>query len=555
MKIGIILLTLIISGSVLSAQTAPDTYWVQFTDKNLSPYTIYHPEAFLSQRALERRERFGIEIDKLDIPVNAFYVDSLKSLGLQILAKSKWFNAVTIYTTDTLLVDTLEYISFVRQVKALRKKIPIKQANDKFNRESFKTSTHQTQTDTTLLDYGQATWQVGMVNGQVLHNQGYQGQGMVIAVLDGGFYNANQNPAFDSLWAHNQILDTWDFVNRGPVTFDQHRHGAQVLSIMGANLPGRLIGTAPKASYILLVSENTNSEYLVEEDYWTAAAEFADSAGADLINSSLGYSIFLDTLTNHTYADMDGNTTRITRAADIAASKGILVVSSAANEGMTSWHYITAPADADSILTVGAVDSMGVYAPFSSTGPTYDGRIKPNITAQGMWTALSATNGSIIRGNGTSFSSPLICGMTACLWQTNKSVNPADLIHLIEQSASQYEHPDSLLGYGIPDYGKALFLVQGLNPVRLDQEHLIRLFPNPFTGSLVVNFYTPQHQEITIELMQLDGRICYRRTLQVGSTSLNQISLKDLESLPAGVLLLRILTQKGAYHQRIIHTR
>jgi serine protease AprX len=350
----------------------------------------------------------------------------------------------------------------------------------------------------------------------------------------------------------SRILGNWDFVNNGPVTFDGNPHGAQVLSILAGNLPARMVGSAPEASYYLLVTEDVSSEYLVEEDNWVAGAEFADSVGADLINSSLGYSLFTDPSMNHTYADMDGNTTRITIAADIACSKGMLVVSSAANEGNTDWHYITAPADADSILTVGAVDSLGNYAYFSSTGPTSDGRIKPNVSGQGYETALVGTNGSVIRGNGTSFSSPLLCGFTACLWQANRDRSPMEIIRAIESSASQANKPDSLLGYGIPDFGKALFLVQGIDPVRLDQESLFRVYPNPFVNELAVDFYSPDRQIITVDLLGADGQLLYSKQSEVGYTSINRIETGDYQNLPAGVYFLRIRTQTGQHSQRIL---
>ncbi len=548
------LLMLMISLS-LASQTAPNTWWVQFTDKTDSPYSILRPEEFLSQRSVERRNRFGIQVTEQDLPVNTEYIDSLKSAGLQILAKSKWFNAVTVFSTDTLLIQSLSTWTFIRQVKSGGKKVTGKSGNDKFAMEESSLQTEQKLTDTTLLRYGEATRQIGMLNGHILHNQGYMGQGMLIAVLDAGFWNANQNPAFDSLWQGGQIVSSWSFVNRGPVTSTGHRHGSQVLSVMGSNMPGQLVGSAPKASYILLHTEDVASEYLVEEDYWVAGAEYADSAGADLINSSLGYSRFDDPAMNHTYADMDGNSTRITMAADIAASKGILVVTSAANEGQSDWHYITAPADADSVLTVGAVDSLGQYAAFSSTGPTYDGRIKPNVAGQGLMTAIASSDGSVVRGNGTSFSSPLVCGLVACLWQSNRSVHPADLIRLIEQSSSQSMNPDSLLGYGLPDFGKALFLIQGLDPVKLDGEHLIRTFPNPFSEGFVVDFYSPEHQDISVQILNLSGQVLWNRVYHVGLTSLNHLHINETDKLPEGMLLLRIISGKKSYSSRILHFR
>jgi hypothetical protein len=535
-----------------SPQTAPNKYWVQFTDKLHTPYSLTRPEDFLSQRAIERRVRYQIPLDEMDLPVDPAYLDSLGKIGVTVLNHSRWFNSATIFAADTFNLDRLRALGFVRALKTVKTIKVAASTSDKFGSEEITGSLEGAQTDTTLLGYGQATRQTGMINGHILHNQGFQGQGMVIAVLDAGFRNADINPAFDSLWIKNHILGSHDFVKNAALTYDGHRHGAQVLSIMAGNLPGKLVGSAPQASYYMLVTEDPGSENLVEEDNWVAGAEFADSAGADLINSSLGYSTFDNPAMSHSYADMDGKTTRVTLAADIACSKGILVVTSAANEGSTAWHYITAPADAENVLTVGAVDSLGNYAYFSSTGPTFDRRVKPNITAQGQYTALVSTDGNVVRGSGTSFSSPLMCGFTACLWQANRSRTPLEIIRAIEQSASQALAPDSLLGYGIPNFGKALFLVQGIDPVRLDQEAIFNAFPNPTRDRLMVDFYSHDRQNITIEVLNEAGQLLYAKKTEVGYTSLSHISIPEFASFQSGVYFLRIISEAGRHQQRIV---
>lgn len=550
-KIGMMAVLLLLAFQA-RPQTAPGKYWVQFTDKSTTPFTISQPHEFLSERALERRARYQIPVIEQDLPVDPAYPDYLRRIGATVLNRSKWFNAVTIQTTDTALINRIRKLSFVRQLKSVKTMKNAQVTHDKFA-SGFVSATHETsQTDTTVLQYGQASRQTGMLNGHILHNQGYQGQGMVIAVLDAGFRNVNINHAFDSLRMGNRVLGTWDFVHNGPLAFDGHSHGAQVLSIMGGNLPTQLVGSAPKASYYLLLTEDPASEFLVEEDNWVAGAEYADSAGADLINSSLGYSLFDDPLMNHAYADMNGNTARVTIAADIACSKGILVVSSAANEGNKPWHYITAPADADSILTVGAVDSLGQCAAFSSTGPTYDRRVKPNVTGQGLNTALVNTDGSVIRGSGTSFSSPLICGLTACLWQANRSLSPMQIIRAIQESASQANSPDSLLGYGLPDFGKALFLIQGIDPIKLDEESIFRIYPNPTPDHLLVDFYSHDRQDITVELISSTGELRYSKPVTVGYTSVNQIEIDEFRNFPNGVYFLRILTKTGHHVQKVV---
>jgi hypothetical protein len=553
MKRFILMILGVVSAMGLAGQTAPGKYWVQFTDKNNSPYSIDRPGEFLSARSIERRDRYSVALSLQDIPVNPAYIDSVRARGGIILNRSKWFNAVTVSATDTIILQNIRSLPFVRQIKSVGRFKGTGTVADKFASQITLAAETFKVTDTTVLRYGEATRQIGMLNGHILHNQGFQGQGMVIAILDGGFRNVNINPGFDTVRNNTRILGTWDFVRNQPVEYNGHAHGAQVMSIMAGNLPGRLVGSAPKASYYLLITEDPDTEFLIEEDNWISGAEYADSAGADLINSSLGYSVFDIPAMNHTYADMDGNSTRVTQAADIAASKGILVVCSAANEGNNPWHYITAPADADSILTVGSVDSTGIYSKFSSTGPTYDKRIKPNVTGQGTESAFIGTDGRIYRGSGTSFSSPLLCGLAACLWQTNRSVPPMKIIEAIQSSASRASQPDSLYGYGLPDFGKALFLVQGMNPISMDEESLFRLYPNPFGNKLHVDFYSPDRQEIRIELITLTGQILFSKKAEVGYTSVNSIAINEFNNLDDGMYIVRILTRTGKHEQRVMH--
>jgi hypothetical protein len=466
MKKTITLLLIILTTSVSFSQVAPDKYHVRFTDKNNSPYSINNPQAFLSQRAIDRRADQNIPIIENDLPVNPDYIDSIASTGVTILNVSKWMNSVTIYTTDQAALDAIDAFPFVQSVgKNSSSKSLSKNENSSkpfFENESYgefrglegQSSNKGIQG---VYDYGTALNQIQMLNGDSLHDMGYDGGGMIIAVLDAGFLNVNSLSVFDSLWTNGQILGTRDFVNpQSPNIYGSHYHGCMVLSTMGANLPGEMVGTAPKADYWLIRTEDAATEYLIEELNWVSGAELADSLGADVINSSLGYTTFDDPNHNHTYADMDGNTAPITIGADIAASKGILVTNSAGNSGNDSWHYIGAPADGDSVFSIGSVNGSGVYTYFSSTGPTYDGRIKPNVVAKGQGTTIvNPWNGSIYTGNGTSFSSPVTAGMVACLWQANPGKTNIEIMEAVQQSASQANNPDSLLGYGIPNYMQA----------------------------------------------------------------------------------------------------
>lgn len=446
---------LLIIISVLTFYTfntnAQDYYWVAFSDKKDSKFSLSKPEKFLSERAIQRRIRQNIAIDSLDLPVNSDYISEMVVLGAEFVHASKWLNGITVRVeTDSFIQRVLQF-PFVKEVQLTKPRVPSKSVVNKFR--EFGAESYYSPIDTSV--YGPSVYQTGILNGQYLHNQNYKGQGIQIAILDAGFLNADIYFAFDSLWENNQILGVKDFVEPNSQIFGQHYHGMSVLSCMGGNVPGSLTGTAPKADYWLIRSEDAGTEYLIEEDNWVVAAEFADSAGVDVINSSLGYYEFDDTQMNHTYADMNGNETRVTRGANIAATRGILVFASAGNEGNDSWKYIIAPSDGEKVIAVGAVNRDSIPAGFTSFGPAFGGEIKPNVSAIGWNTWLQRSDGSLGYLNGTSFSSPVMAGMAACLWQAFPYASAAEVKYALEWSAHLYENPDSLVGFGIPEYGKS----------------------------------------------------------------------------------------------------
>jgi len=522
----------------VNAQVAPNKYRIFLTDKNNNSYSISNPEQFLSEKAINRRINQNIELTENDLPVSDFYIDSLKSFGLTILNKSKWMNSVVVFSTDLELIDTLDNIGFIKSVQKVNLKatseISLVNKIKSFNSEN-------------VLNYGESGAQISMLNGHVLHQHNFLGQGMTIAVIDAGFYNVDILPAFDSLFYNNQIVETYDFVNRNTEIYSDHSHGMKVLSIIGGNLPGKLIGTAPKANFLLLRSEDANSEYPIEEDNWASAAEFADSAGADIINTSLGYTEFDDPAQNYTYINMDGNTAFISRAADIAASKGILVVVSAGNSGADEWKYISAPADADSVLTVGAVDAYAGYVSFSSQGPTYDGRIKPNIAAMGYQTIFQDISGEIARGNGTSFSAPIISGLAACLWQALPNLTNMEIIALIEQSAHQYSTPDNELGYGIPDFAKAA----NITSVPLIDQPIfnVNIYPNPFNSEL--NIFVPnKNEKISIKIYNVLQQLVYvSESDNIAENGL--IHIQSINNLPSGLYIVLISNGVNSVQKRV----
>lgn len=521
---------------ILVGQTAPGKYWVQFTDKFNSSYSTAHPEEYLSERAIERRIKFNIPIKEEDLPVNQEYIHAIEQMGATIHNTSRWMNSVTIYADSTLMVqiEELPFVSTTDKVANLiRHEIP------PFTIESNHSLKYISRRESRL-DYGMSENQISMLNGDILHNSGYMGEGMVIAVIDAGFFSVDTLSAFDSLWANHQILGTWDFIDKNASVFEDYTHGMSVLSILGGNVPGQLIGTAPKAYYWLLRSEDAHTEYLTEEDDWIAAAEFADSVGADVINSSLGYSEFWDVTQSHTYADLDGNTTRVTMGADIAASKGMLIVNSAGNQGTGAWQYLIAPADGDSVLAIGACDEFGIYAEFSSKGPSSDGRVKPNVTAQGRGTVVQTGSGDILPGNGTSFSAPVITGLAACLWQANPDLSAMQIIKAIEKSANQYLNPDSLMGYGIPDFAKANLMLNSTDYQATTPSRIISLSPNPFHEDFTLEIYLEDAVSVKAELVNMNGSIVMASYSKPMLASFQQVDFKSLDSLPAGLYLVRI---------------
>ncbi|MCD4735435.1 MAG: S8 family serine peptidase, partial [Bacteroidales bacterium] len=452
------------------------------------------------------------------------------------------------------LINALPYVLSVSESKGMQNNQDKLKEKPFFKNENWFTGTPSTINNykaSHFYDYGAAYNQIHMLNGDVLHDLGFDGEGIIIAVLDAGFLNADNLSAFQSLWSNGQILGYKDFVSPDdPHIFDSHFHGSAVLSTMGANLPGIMVGTAPKASYWLLRSEDGDTENIIEELNWVSAAEFADSSGADIINSSLGYTVFDDPSWNHTYQDMDGNTVPITIGADIAASKGMIVVNSAGNSGSSSWFYIGAPADGDSVFSIGAVDANGNLASFSSNGPTSDGRIKPNVCSQGEGaTYIEPWGGTVSSGNGTSFSSPIIAGVTACLWQANPQYRNLEILQAIEQSSSLYTGPNNQMGYGIPDYALANSILTVIPHNELKNDKII-VSPNPFTDVLNINIIDEQNVR-NLEILDLSGRLAYQSSY---AGNKNDLSITGLNSLLSkGAYFLRLtLTDGSIFTQKII---
>ena len=444
---------------------AQSRYIIKLKDKGTNPFSIANPSQYLSARALQRRIRYNILIDSLDLPVTPRYIDSIRLAGtVTILNSSKWLNQVTIRTTDAVAIAKINSFPFVISATAVASRIneqelPVNKKLDTAGTESISLLNSTSSRENTagdVFNYGASHGQVHLHQGEFLHNHGFKGEGMELAVLDAGFFRYLTLPTFDSIRINNQILNTYDFVANETSVNEDDSHGMNCLSTIAANLPGTFVGTAPKAIFCLYRTEDIASETRIEEHNLAAGYEKADSIGVDVCSVSLGYTTFDFASQNYTYANMNGNTTMSAIASDIAAKKGMLPVIAAGNEGSSSWHYISTPADADSVMAVGAVDTLRNVAAFSSFGPSSNGRIKPNVAATGLRAIVASPNtGLPVVSNGTSFAAPNMAGLTTCLWQAFPEYNNMVILDVMQRSASKFTNPDDRVGYGIPDMKKA----------------------------------------------------------------------------------------------------
>lgn len=537
-------------------QFSGDVYYIQFLDKNNTPFSLDNPSAYLSEKAIQRRTKFQIPITLSDLPVNPSYIQDILNAGAELVTATKWLNGISVIPNNTQALDSIRALPFVESVikthnVAFGLKSQIDSIKLVINERKIPFKNRNILKSTSILDYGDAYHQIKMHNGDILHDLGYLGQGMTIAVLDNGFEKVDEMGVFDSIWANNQIISTYDFVKQQEIGFNTTDHGTKVLSTMAANSPGMMIGTAPKANYHLIRTEIKDTESLLEEFLWISGAEYADSVGVDIITSSLGYSEFDDETQNHTYSDLDGNTTPITKAADMAASKGILVITSAGNSGNKPWVYITAPADGDNVLTVGAVDSSGVLAVFSSLGPTADGRIKPNVVALGQSVTFANISNLIVSGNGTSFSAPIISGLVACLWQSNPLLSNLVIKEIIEKSSNQWNNPDNFYGYGLPDF----YLASQLNTTIIenieDISLIIKVYPNPVKDNFNLFVNSEFNESAEIRILDLTGKLIFAQERRLAN-GYNIFNFSGLHFSNDGIYILQILSANLNVHLKIL---
>jgi len=496
------LLLILFFSSFLFAQ---EDAWVYFNDKPNAQQYLDNPLMMLSQRALDRRAAQGIALEENDAPIEQSYIDQVAaSSGIEIKAKSKWLNCLHIrgVIAD---IQALTNFSFVNHIYFADNSLNAKNFHPINNKPLNKNLNVQA-----TFNYGNSSNQIQMINAQYLHENNNTGSGKIIAVLDGGFTAVNTIIPFNRMFNHNLYLGGYNYVAGNNDIFSTHFHGTMTLSCMAAYVDGQLIGTAPDAQYYLYITEDVTSENPVEESYWVEAAEEADKQGVDIISTSLGYFTYDNPNYSHTYSEMTGYSAFASQGANIAFSKGIIVVASAGNSGGSTNPYIGVPAEATNVLAVGAVQYDRTYANFSSIGPSFDGRIKPDVMAKGLDATVSDTLGSIITASGTSFSCPIIAGAIASFWSAFPNLTNQQVIDFVKQSSDRYSSPNNEYGYGIPDFQLAY------NSVLLSTNNNVKnnflIYPNPFKENISVSC-SMELKNYKFILMNSLGQIVMEKTI------------------------------------------
>lgn len=528
--------------------SASEKMWIYFTDKDNSGQNIT-----LDDKAIQRRLKVDIKDTWYDRPVAQSYIAVMEELGAVIHNKSRWLNAVSI-TSDINIINEISLLPFVK------KTVPV--AVYKKNKREFS----QLQSSRKLsvidsLDYGYAQEQIEQINCHTAHQAGYTGQGVRVLILDTGFNT--ERSVFDSL----TIIDEWDFINNDGNTENeandyssQHNHGTMVFSTLAGYDPGNLIGPAFGAEFLLAKTEDVTNESQVEEDYYVAALEWGEQLGADIMSSSLGY------LDWYSYCDMDGNTGVTTIAVDIATSLGMLCITSAGNWGTSSpppnpcdtlYYYISAPADADSVISVGAVNSNGEIASFSSHGPTYDGRIKPEVCARGVSTwGVNANSDSYRTGSGTSLSAPLVSGAAAVILSAHSDWTPMQVREAMMMTADRVDNPDNNYGYGVIDVMAAIdYETSSINHNNIPDEFLIlNVYPNPFNPTTTIRFSVEARHASLLQVFDITGRLV--ETIENDKLLPGEHAYTwDASGLSSGIYFVQLKTPFGSITQKITYLK
>jgi len=552
MKMKFLFVFLFVFQAVLESSAAPAyAFRVRFTDKN-GTLTFADSLQFLSPKALERRWKQSILLDSTDLPVVQSYIDTVMSVSnaARLHSVSKWFNQIVIITFDSSKVNDIAALPMVDTVLLVAR----------FNNGNFKTNSSLEKfpevqpfagkTTGNSAYYGLSFQQVDMLDADCLHDLGFKGQDMDVAVFDVNFRFANTCAAYDSLQQQSRVKDVYNFARDTAYVYSTaipSSHGMNVLGCMAANIPGTYVGTAPNANYFLYITEDVLVEAPIEEDNWLMAAERADSLGVYLINSSLGYNTYDAPLgsRSYTYNHMNGHTSLIAQAANKAVSKGIFVVNAQGNEGLSAWHYMLTPADGDSVYSVGSVDGSGLWAG-SGYGPTVDGRVKPDGVAMGKATMLIGDNCSTGAANGSSFAAPTLCGAVACLWQALPHLKNWQLRNLIRMASDRYANPNNTHGYGIPNFCTAYQIALGTSEVQA-LDYTFAVYPNPVQDAFTVKAYQ-LGQPFSFSLYDLQGRLVYRSQ----QLEQSEVYCDALKQQPAGEYVLLISSLNKLYSGKVL---
>ena len=531
------------------AQIATDIYWVQFTDKTDSPYSIDNPEAYLSPRALQRRANLGIAIDEYDIPVNPQYLQAVADCGAELLNPSKWLNGVTVHVTDPSVIDALQELAFVSAVRNCPNDLKAQEQKQLWIENEMRPVTVNRGSRGY---YGGAEDQVKQLKVNVMHDMGYDGSGVVVAVLDGGFVGTDAHSCFDNMREEGRLLGVRDYVYGSTTVYSQTKHGTACLSTMAAYVPNTMVGTAPKASYYLIHTEDYEQENIVEEYNWVSGAEFADSLGVDVCSTSLNYFDFDMSQWNHPFEHYDGHTAPMTIGAEIAASRGMICVNSAGNNG-SGTCTIGIPGDAEHILTIGAVNAEGQRASFSSVGPTYDGRVKPDVMAMGEGTYVAVYSSDYpdyYNGNGTSFATPVLAGAVACLRQAYPFASVQEICEVVRQCGNLADNPNSYYGYGIPDFSQAIELLAMTEPAEPSAGEVLSVYPNPSQGEVHVMLNQGANAEVTV------FDVAGHQLFNYHFNGLNHSSLENhLNDLVSGVYFINAVSELGNQTLKLVITK
>lgn len=518
---------------------------VFFTDKTGSAYSVAQPDAFLSPRAIARRQKFNIPITDSDLPVSETYISQLTDLGAEVYYRTRWMNGVLAQMSPE-EVEQVSQLSFVAGTELVKPKA----RNTRKKSGSSIGKSQRLKYKNSRLNQPLNNFQNDMLGIDEMHADGYSGEGLLVAVFDGGFRGVDTVSFFSHIFEEGRMLPGYDFVGMDPDVYRYGQHGTEALSCIGAYKEGVIEAGAYGADFMLCVTEDVSSEYRVEEYNWLFAAEFADSSGADVISTSLGYTTFNDSAMDYTYEDLDGKTTAITRALNLASEKGMLCVVSAGNEGGGSWRYVSPPADAPDVLAVGAVSTGRNRVSFSSFGPTADGRIKPDVSALGLQTVVVDASGNVTRSNGTSFSAPLIAGFATSVWQAFPENTHLEIIEKIRNSGDKALTPDNETGYGIPDYNR--IRENTLLPVEISRQgHAFKVYPNPVENSDIFVEPVAGNLEAPLEIRMYSptGKLVLEKTY--GQFNRNSLTL-DTSSLSPGIYILRIATANASDTLKIV---